>query len=98
MKGIIKAVQTTDNKYMVGYNEDLYNAVIEKVPMEKIGSYNVLPARILGVSYAEYLRYARDKYNGTICGKGHKYPIVKFDKEEDCNLLCKELLLRWCRI
>ena len=98
MKGIIKAVETVDNKYMVGYNEDLYDAAIAKIPMEKIGSYNVLPARILGISYAEFLRYARDKYGATIYGKGHKYPIVKFDNENDCNLLCKELLLRWCRI
>ena len=98
MKGIIKAVSTPDNKYMIGFNEDLYNAALAKIPIEKVGSYNILPARILGISYAEFLRYARDKYNGTIYGKGHKYPVVKFNSEADCNLLCKELLLRWTRI
>ena len=98
MKGIIKAVETPEGKYMIGYNDDLYNVLVEKIPLEDIGSYNVLPARILGISYAEFLRYARDKYHGTIYGRAHKYPFVVFNSEEECNLLCKELLLRWCRI
>ena len=98
MKGLINPFETTDKKYMVSFNEYLYNAALEKIPFERIGSWNVLPARILGISYPEYLRYARDKYNGTLYGKGQKYPIVKFDNQEDCRLLCKELLLRWARI
>lgn len=99
MKGIINSWETADGMYMVSFNDILYNAVIENVPKENIsGSWNVLPARILGISYADYLRYARDKYNGTLYGKNHKYPIVKFKNENDCKALCKELLLRWTRI
>lgn len=98
MKGIIKAFETAEGKYMVGFSDEVYEEVLSKIPLSKIGSYNILPARILGISYAEYLRYARDKYNGVISGKSHKYPIVKFNSEKDCNLLCKELLLRWTRI
>jgi hypothetical protein len=28
-------------------------------PMNTAGSYNILPARLLGLSYAEYLRFCR---------------------------------------
>ncbi len=98
MKGIIRAVETPEGKFMVGYDDNFYEAINQKLPFYNRGSYNVLPARLLGISYAEYLRYARDKYNGIIYGKGHKFPIVKFDNKQDCNLLCKELLLRWTRV
>ena len=98
MKGIFKSIETTEGKYMIGLNDELYEVVLEKIPLEKIGSYNILAARILGISYAEFLRYARDNFNGTISGKGHKYPVVKFDSAADCNKLCKELWLRWNRI
>ena len=98
MKGIINSWETVDGMYMVSFNDDLYAAAEAKIGNPVKGSWNVLPARILGISYAEYLRYARDKYNGTLYGKGHKCPIVKFKNKNDCKALCKELLLRWTRI
>jgi hypothetical protein len=98
MKGIFKATQTIEGKYMIGYNDELFETINFKIPLEKRGSYNVLAARILGISYAEFLRYARDKYNGIISGKGHKYPIVKFNSLADCNSICKELTIKWMEL
>ena len=98
MKGVINVFETYDGKFMVGFDDLLYQTVIEKLEHAPSGSWNLLPARILGISYAEYLRYARDKYNGVLYGKGHKYPVVKFKTENDCRSLCKELLLRWARM
>lgn len=95
MKGIFKAKETLDGQFMIGLNDDLYEEIHKKIDTTTIGSYNILPARILGLTYAEFLRYARDKYNGIIIGKEYKYPKVVFNSEQDCNLLCKELLLRW---
>ena len=97
MKGIINSWETIEGLYMVSFDDNLYTAATALLS-SKNGSWNVLPARILGLSYAEYLRYARDKYNGVIYGKGHKYPIVKFKDKNDCIALCKELLLRWSKI
>lgn len=55
------------------------------------GSYNVYNARIMGLSYASYLQLARDKYNGILRGKGHRYPTVYFKSEEDAKRLAREL-------
>lgn len=98
MKGIFNSWETADGKYIVSFNDDIYNIIIEKIPKDRIGSWNVLAARILGLSYAEYLRYARDVYGGKLYGKGHKYPIVKFDNKYDCNRLCMELSTHWAKL
>lgn len=62
------------------------------------GSYNVFHARIMGLSYASYLRFARDRYNGILRGRGHKYPSVYFNKREDAEKLAKVLDTRLCQI
>lgn len=58
-------------------------------------SYNVYQARAFGLTYGSYLKMARDLYNGTIIGKGHKYPMVIFDNEEDVKRLVDELNIRF---
>ena len=47
------------------------------------GSYNVIGARLMGLTYAQYLRMCRDIYGAEIVGKGSVYPfpIFKFSKE-----------------
>lgn len=76
------------NKYMIGLSEEIYNKIKENNDFNKIGSYNIICARALGVTYAEFLRWARDNYNGTITGKGHKYPYITFSDKSDCNKCC----------
>lgn len=47
------------------------------------GSYNVIQARLMGLTYANYLRMCRDIYGAEIVGKGslYPYPIFKFSKD-----------------
>lgn len=47
------------------------------------GSFNLMPARLLGLSYAQYLRFCRDILGATLIGKGDKYPIAYFKKGEN---------------
>lgn len=42
------------------------------------GSYVLLPSRLLGLNYVDYLRYCRDKLGAFITGKNQKYPIAYF--------------------
>lgn len=49
-------------------------------PMRTNGSYNILFARLMGLSYAQYLRFCRDIIGGEIVGKRTIYPIVYFSK------------------
>ena len=51
-----------------------------------IGSFNIICARIMGLTYADYLRMCRDVYGAEINGKNTKYPIAVFKKSELENL------------
>lgn len=55
------------------------------------GSYNVFNARIMGLTFASYLKMARDSFNATIKGKGHKYPSLSFSDKKDAEKLAKIL-------
>lgn len=46
------------------------------------GSFNIICARLMNLSYAQYLRFCRDVVGGELSGKGHKYPIVFFQRGE----------------
>ena len=63
------------------------------------GSFNIICARVMGLSYANYLRMCRDRYGADIIGKGCKYPVAFFEKnkkedelESILNSKAKEIL------
>lgn len=56
-----------------------------------VGSYNVLIARLLNLSYADYLRYARDRLGADLIGKGEKYVMAYFDNTETVKQFVKLL-------
>ena len=43
------------------------------------GSYDVFIARLLNLSYADYLRYARDRLGAELIGKNKQYITVLFN-------------------
>lgn len=43
-----------------------------------VGSYNLLQARLLNISYANYLRLCRDEFGAIISGKNTYYPVAYF--------------------
>lgn len=55
------------------------------------GSYNVYQARIFGLTYASYLKMARDIYEAEIKGKGHRYPSIYFKEKDKAMKLAKIL-------
>lgn len=57
------------------------------------GSYNVAPARVLGLTYAEYLRFAREMFPEvvTIEGKGNYFPLLYWKRGAELNLFIKLL-------
>lgn len=53
----------------------------EKLPqMSTTGSYNILFARLMNLSYAQYLRMCRDLFSADIVGKDSLYPVAYFVK------------------
>ena len=59
--------------------------------MHTSGSYNVLAARVVGLSYAQYLRMCRDEFGAELIGKGNTYVLAYFDTEQKADKLAKFL-------
>lgn len=55
------------------------------------GSYAILPARTMGLTYANYCRMCRDLYNAEIIGKKSYYPTVFFSSKKEADELIKVL-------
>jgi hypothetical protein len=58
------------------------------------GSYNIIQARVMGLSYAQYLRMCRDIYGAEIIGKKSMYPVAYFTNTNAVEELVKQLNLR----
>ena len=56
---------------------------LDKLPPELMtsGSYNVLMARLLGLEWAQFLRFCRDMVGAEIYGKNHLYPVPYFNND-----------------
>ena len=58
------------------------------------GSYNIIGARLMGVTYANYLRMCRDIYGAEIVGKGSNYPYPIFKLSKGLEDLIEQLNTR----
>lgn len=73
------------DKYIITINHDMF-------PIKQIsGSYNIIQARIMNLSYANYLRMCRDLFGATIIGKKTLYPVAYFDRNDGLMALLKLL-------
>lgn len=58
------------------------------------GSYNVLCARVMNLSYASYLRMCRDIFGAEIYGKDSLYPVAFFSNKLKARPLLDNLNAR----
>lgn len=58
------------------------------------GSFNVICARLMGLSYADYLRMCRDCFGAEIIGKGSMYPVAYFKFSQQLQDLIEGLNAR----
>lgn len=58
------------------------------------GSYNVICARLFGLSYPEYLRMCRDCFGAEIIGKNSLYPVAYFKRSNELDALIDNLNTR----
>ena len=73
-------------KYTIRINHDLF-----PTRMRTSGSFNILAARLMNLSYAQFLRFCRDIVGGEIVGKGHLYPVAYFNKTITVNAFVRLL-------
>jgi len=74
------------SKYLIRFNPPK-----ELFPKGTKGSYTVLPARILNLSYTSYLRYARDRLGAELIGKNHKYVVAYYEKNQNTEAFIRLL-------
>lgn len=58
------------------------------------GSYNIICARLMGLTYAQYLRMCRDCFGAEIIGRGSMYPVAYFKFSEKLTDLIESLNAR----
>ena len=75
-------------KFLVRVNLDAFNLKYTE------GSFNVICARVFGITYAEYLRMCRDCFGAEIIGKGAVYPIAYFKSSKEAKKLIDDLNAR----
>jgi hypothetical protein len=75
-------------KYMI-------RADLDKFHLEHTeGSFNIIGARLMGLTYAQYLRMCRDEFGAEIIGKGDLYPVAYFKLSQGLNDLIDQLNAR----
>lgn len=77
------------NKYIIRLNHELF-----LFPHGTSGSYNVFIARLLNLSYADYLRYSRDRLGAELVGKNIRYVVPYYDNNASTSALIKLLNTR----
>lgn len=75
------------NKYMICLNHDYF-----LFPTGTTGSFNVFIARVLNLSYADFLRYCRDRLGAELIGKNKRYVVPYFDKNNQSTSALIKLL------
>lgn len=61
------------------------------------GSFNVIAARVLGMTFPDYLRFVREKYSATLQGR-EGYTCYYFKNRQDCARLVNDLNRIWRNI
>lgn len=80
--------KTADGRYIIKVNFDKYPLQISG------GSFSVIGARVMGLSYPSYLRMCRDIFGAEIEGKNSLYPVAYFKYGEGLHALIKHLNAR----
>ena len=79
---------------MITIDEGVFD-IIGVAGMKYVGTYHILFARLFGLTYAEFCRFVRDKYNATLHGKNSMYPTFTFADRLNANQFQMELWRRW---
>ena len=79
---------TQPGKYMIRVDLDKFHL------NSTDGSFNIIGARLMGLTYAQYLRMCRDEFGAKIIGKGSMYPYPVFKLSQGLQDLIDQLNAR----
>ena len=63
-------------------------------PKGTSGSFGVFPARVMNLSYAQFLRYCRDRLGAELIGKNTRYVVPYFEHNNETRMFVKLLNTR----
>lgn len=89
----IKVGVTPSKRYCIEYDTSVYEE-IGRID----GSFSLLPSRLYGISYVDFLRMARDKYGARLSGKKGVYFTVTFKDKTDAERMVLDLNERWSHL
>ena len=69
---ILEEAMSQPGKYIIRPNFDTFPEI------RTSGSYSVLLARLMNLTYAHYLRFCRDAVGAELVGKNTLYPVAYF--------------------
>lgn len=75
-------------KYVIRANHDVFHLNSTE------GSFGIIGARLMGLTYADYLRMCRDIYGAEIIGKNSNYPVAYFRFSKELEDLINQLNAR----
>jgi len=81
----LDSTPTMPGKYVIRVDHEKFHC------KGTVGSYQLLGARLFGISFANYLRLCRDEFGAEIYGKGTAYPVPYFNNDVRANNLIKML-------
>ena len=77
-----KTEDKTSGEYKPVFTDALWNELgIGKMT----SSWNVLFARLWGLQFPDFLRFVRQEFNATLCGKNSTYIYFYFSNKQDCD-------------
>lgn len=87
--------ETWDNNWQVGifFEGDPF---IQETALYFTSSYNVIPARLLGFTYPEYLRFCQA--NGAILRGKNGYTHAVWTDKKQCEKICKMIEEEWKKV
>ena len=77
---------TYSNKYLIKIKHDEF-----LFPHGTAGSYNVFIARVMNLSYAQYLRFARDQLGAELIGRNRLYVLPYFVRNKETDMFIRLL-------
>lgn len=83
-----------EGTWMVGLTDAGYKMI---TPHRPSGSYNIVAARVLGLSYPDYLRFVRQNYSATLRGR-EGYSCASYKNRKDCVAVVTLLNDTWRKV
>lgn len=98
MEKYIIPVEIEPNSWIVGFSSNFPQCLIPHISKTQVESYDILFARLSGLTYGDFYRLCRDKYHGVAIGKKRKFFTCRFADKVNAQAICDVLNDRFAKV